>query len=131
MATSMTFESLQARLTETQRRTLGAIWDYYCKNNNKWIPTGVLYHGPGKETVLSALNELSGTVVFEFLDSGKYRYQLSFLGILLGYPSDEAVELLARFLIHLKELYLKNPEFESVKSQDVEVELGLKIIVGI
>ena len=124
MATSMTFESLQARLTETQRRTLGAIWDYYCKNN-KWIPTGVLYHDLGKETVISALNELSGTVVSEFLDSGKYRYQLPFLGILLSYTSDEAVELLARFLIHLKELYLNNPEFESVKSQNVEVALGL------
>lgn len=124
MATSVIFEDLQARLTEIQSRTLGVIWDYYYKNN-KWIPTGVLYHSLGKETVLSALNDLSGTVVFEFLDSGKYRYQLSFLGILLGYSSDEAVELLARFLMHLKELYLKNPEFESVKSQDVEVALGL------
>jgi predicted nucleotide-binding protein len=124
MATPLTFESLQARITETQRKALGAILDYYLKKN-KWIPTGVLYHDLGKETALSALNDLSGTVVLEVLDSGKYRYQLTFLGILLGYTSDQAVELLARFLVHLKELYLKDPEFDRVKSQDVEVALGL------
>ena len=124
MPTPLTFESFQDGLTETQRKTLVAIWDYYCKNN-KWIPTGVLYHNLGKEPVLSALNGLSGTVVSEFLDSGKHRYQLSFLGILLSYTSDEAVELLARFLIHLKELYLRDPEFDRVKSQDIEVALNL------
>lgn len=120
----MTFEHLHAKLTEAQRKTLGTIWDYYCKNN-KWIPTGVLFHALGKEMALSALNGLGGTVAFEFIDSGKYRYQLSFLGILLSYSSDEAEELLSRFLIHLKELYLTNPEFESVKSPDVAVALGL------
>ena len=124
MATPLTFESLQARITETQRKALGAILDYYLKKN-KWIPTGVLYHDLGKEAARSALNDLNGTVVLEVLDSGKYRYQLSFLGILIGYTSDEAVELVARFLIHLKELYLKDPEFDRVKSQDVEVALGL------
>ncbi|MDH5640562.1 MAG: nucleotide-binding protein [Nitrospira sp.] len=103
---------------------MAAIWDYYCKKN-KWIPTGVLYHKLEKEAVLSALNDLGGKVVSEFLDSGKYRYQLSFLGILLSYTTDDAVELLARFLIHLKELYLRDPEFERVKSQDIEVALNL------
>src|SRR6266545_3249208 len=120
----MTFAQLKVNLSDEQRQILSAIWQHYL-DKNKWILTRVLHLKFGKTATLAALNNLGGTIVYEVFDSGEYRYQLMFLGLLLTDSGSEIESLLARYLECLKERYQADPEKATIKSHEVAELLDL------
>lgn len=117
-------DDLRERLTGEQRVILNTIWHYYCERN-QWIPVRVLHQKFGKALVLSALERLGGSIAFESRDASKERYQLTFLGVLLTGHSEEAEELLVRYVEYVRDRFLSDPETDIVTSQEVGTALGL------
>lgn len=64
-------------------------------------------------------------MVWEVFDSGRYRYQLTFLGILLTEQGAEIERLIVRYLELLKETFEADPERDTIASLEVEAFLGL------
>lgn len=113
------------RLTDNQRAILNAIFAHYCEQN-QWPHCRAIHQRcGGKLAVRSALEGVGGSVVFESQDGGKYRYGLTFLGVLLTDRGEQAEQLVARYLEHIRDRFVSNPEIDRVSSQEAMVALGL------
>jgi hypothetical protein len=119
-------ESLRAQLTPVQCEILNAVWDFY-RQRAEWISARVLHHRFGKEAVRSALQQLGGSIAYEAKDSGKERYGLTFLGVLLTDQEEEIEQLFAGYLSYLRDRFDADPGIELVKSQEVEAALHLSV----
>jgi hypothetical protein len=85
--------SLRGQLDNIQQAVLNKIWMYY-QERNDWVITRELYKIFGKDVARAALVKLGGSIVLETQNSGKKRFQLTFLGILLTDQGIESEELL-------------------------------------
>ena len=120
-------DDLREQLTNDQRALLDAIWGYY-NENGRWVPRPVLHHrflDLGKSAIRAALVRLGCSVVFESRDDGKECYRSTFLGVFLTSNGHETERLLVQYLEYVRGQYLANPEIDTVRSQDIERELGL------
>jgi hypothetical protein len=115
MIKMITFEDLSLKVDGTQRKILSTIWQHYL-DKKQWPLTRRIHHDFGKPIVQSALNKLGGTVVREILDSGSYRYQLNFLGLLLTEQGAVIEQLLIQYLKFLQKRFDQDPEREMITS---------------
>jgi diguanylate cyclase (GGDEF)-like protein len=124
MIKMITFEDLSLKVDGTQRKILSTIWQHYL-DKKQWPLTRRIHHDFGKPIVQSALNKLGGTVVREILDSGSYRYQLNFLGLLLTEQGAVIEQLLIQYLKFLQKRFDQDPEREMITSDDVLSDFDL------
>lgn len=124
MEPTFNFEQLSSQVDPTQRQILTAIWKHYW-DKKQWPLTMRVHHDFKKPTVLAALKQLGGMVVREVYDSGKQRYQLTFLGILLTDQGNEIEQLIVRYLAFLQKKFDAEPELETISSMEIELTLGL------
>lgn len=124
MAGPYSFETLSSQMDETQRTILHAIWQNFLEKQ-EWPLTRIIHHKFVKPTVISAVGRLGGTIICEVFDSGRYRYQLTFLGILLAVQGTAVEQMLVRYLEYLKVKFERDPALEGVTSQEVSIALNL------
>jgi len=121
---SKEFSSLRDRLTGKQKEILSSIWHYFCEHR-KWIPAHRVHRDFGKEAVVTGIRGLGGSIIFQTSDAGKEYYQLTLLGVLLTDQEDHAVEMLTGYLGYLHSRFLTEPEFDKVRSEEVEGALNI------
>ncbi len=117
-------EKLRAGATADQREMIARVWDYYVKTGEH-ISTKVLHHALGKQTVISAAKALGGDVIQEVHETGKTRYAITLLGVLIGNQGATAEALLVRFLEYVRERYNSDPEVDSINDSELIDALAL------
>ncbi len=119
------FLKLRNAISPEQRNLLTTIWRYYLANK-QWIPIRTLHNGfGGKSKVWPSLEQLGGTIVFEYEEHAVKYYQLTLLGVLLTDQGDEYAELLARYLKYVSVQCALDPLLTNVRSQKTAADLGL------
>ena len=118
-------ERLRGELTDEQRKILTAIWRYFRKHN-QWIPVRLLHQTcGGKPKVRTSLEQLGGSIVFDFEESGLSHYHLTFLGILLTEEGQNCERLLIRYLAYVFEKCAAEPLRTHVNSQPAWPKIAL------
>jgi len=115
---------LRRRLTDEQRAILSAIWEHYRDRDGR-ILRRALHQRFGKQLVRASLEQLGGSIAFEFPEGGRETYGLTFLGILLTDQGEESEQLLVRYLDYVRGRFVSDPEIERLQGQEIEAALGL------
>jgi hypothetical protein len=113
------FTDLRNSITHQQKIILNEIFSYFDMNKT-WIPIRVLHAKcGGKEAVRKQLEELGGSIVFEYDDQGTVKYQLTFLGMLLSYYGEIIEFQISTFINITKALIKGDPEKTIIRSTDI------------
>lgn len=118
-------DKLRAQLTPSQTTIINTIWRYD-REKNQGIPTFRLYDQFGSETaVRKALEPLGGDIVFiPNYETGKRRFNLTFLGYLLTEHGEELERLLAQYLEYVQKLLKADGEVNSINLQSAMNAIG-------
>lgn len=114
----MTFDELANKITQKQQDILTWIWKSFCEKK-QWPLTRVVHHQFGKDLVVKELRPLGGTIIHDFRDVGKQRYQLTLLGVLLTGQGADVLESLAGYLAYIKKRFMNDPENDAVTSKEI------------
>jgi hypothetical protein len=116
---------IRSALLKEQRDIISAIWTYF-RQDNQSIPVRVLHqsHG-GKPKVQASLDQLGGSIVFEYKEGGVKYYHLTFLGTLLTQEGPGLEILLSRFLSYVVDICAAEPLRTHVSSHEVARQLRL------
>lgn len=118
-------ESLRNKLTDEQRKILTAIWSYF-RQHNQWIPVRLLHQTcGGKSTAWPSLEQLGGSIVFEYKEGSVKYYHLTFLGILLTEEGETCEQLLRSYLAYVTEKSAAEPLRTHVHNQEIAKDLHL------
>ncbi len=120
----LNFEKLSSQINNTQRQILSAVWRHFL-DKGQWPLVLRLHRDFGKQNVHIAIKPLGGMVIREIVDSGKQRYQLTFLGILLTDQGKEIEGLIVQYLKWLEKKFDAEPELETITSQEVGSSMEL------
>jgi hypothetical protein len=121
-------DMLRSTLNSDQRDLLTAIWLHYVREG-AWLSTRVLHSTlkGGKQIVRPLLEQLGGSVVYEKMENstGTLQYAVTFLGVMVSSVGSRAEGLVTSYMHLARQLALREPTRNSVKSHEVSEHLGL------
>jgi predicted nucleotide-binding protein len=142
-----TINEIKANLTKEQQAVINAVWEYHITGNDRyaWPPPAVLFRKftqpaaprkSGRDFVLSAINSLNGSIIYEHQD---HYYMLTFIGALLTDEGKDGIDLIACCLelfqkkhdagLSLKDITISSKEVaESLNLSEEQLRLLYEII---
>jgi hypothetical protein len=119
----MNLNDLVQKITDEQRELLDEIWNYYV-GNDSWIPAVALYKTHGKDSVLSNIKPLGGSIVYLSRNAGERdRFVVTFLGSLLTTKGSVLALMFLQYLNYIKERLELNYELKEIDGAQVRERL--------
>lgn len=115
---SPSFAYLRSSMTEEQRSILDDVW-IHLKERNVGIPERPLFEKYGKEKLRQVAAKLGGTIINNRHEENKLRYDLGVVGIFLTSDGPRLEDLVAKYLVVLRDAYARNRDIERFSSKDL------------
>src|SRR6185437_9640772 len=121
----MNLSELSRKTSDEQKIILDEIWNYYVRNDS-WIPAVALYQRFSKDSVLSNITLLGGSIVYISRSAGERdRFVVTFLGSLLATNGSALALMFLQYLNYIKERLKLDHELKEIDGAQVRGRLQL------
>jgi hypothetical protein len=119
----MNLDELVRKISAKQKTILDEIWNYYVRKDS-WIPAVALYQKFGKDSVLSNIKPLGGSIVYVSRNAGeRERFVVTFLGSLLTTNGSALALMFLQYLNYIRERLESDYELKEIDGAQVRERL--------
>jgi hypothetical protein len=119
----MTLNELARKVSDEQKTILDEIWNYYVLNES-WIPAVALYQRFSRDSVLSNIKLLGGSIVYISRNAGeRERFVVTFLGSLLTTNGSALALMFLQYLNYIRERLQSDYELKEIDGAQVRERL--------
>jgi len=119
----MNLNELARKISDEQKTILNEIWNYYIRNDS-WIPAVALYQRFSKDSVLSNIKPLGGSIVYVSRNAGeRERFVVTFLGSLLTTNGSALALMFLQYLNYIRERLESDYELKEIDGAQVRERL--------
>lgn len=119
----MKLHELTRKISADQKAIVDEIWNHYIRNDF-WIPAIVLYQRFSKDSILTNIKPLGGSIVYVSRDgNARDRFVITFLGSLLTTKGSALALMFLQYLRYIKERLESDYELKEIDGAQVRERL--------